>query len=194
MTAIITDLASVKAWGGHGTTTNDTRLTELVNSVDFAFQTWMKRPAEQVSRVELIPVIHEFDRMVVLQASPIVSITTVIISATRDFTGAPESASDYTSDAEAGTLHFDFDLTAGINTMQVTYVGGMAADVAAFKLAYPDIHHWANVQVEYEWERRNNAGATSVTEANSNRSFTAGVQILKGAIEAMAPYRRVTIR
>lgn len=196
MAAIITDLASFKADPagiGHTTADNDAALTILINSVDWAFQTWMKRPAEQKLRVETIPVVHDLDRMVVLEAAPIVSIDSVVIDATRSFSGGPTSSADYTFDPSAGTLHFDFDLSAGINTIQVTYTGGMATTVANFILAYPDIHHWANMQVEYEWERRHNAGATSTTQAGGTRTFVSGVKLLDGSREAMAPYRRTSV-
>lgn len=189
--ALTTTLTAMKVWGKHSSADNDARLTELINEVDQAVAQWLDRPLLQTTRSERIGRIYEYQNTVFLKATPVVSINSVRIDTTRAFTGPAEATSSYEFDPDTGVLEFDHDLTPGFRIMEVQYLGGMAPDAATFIDTYPQIHHWVNAQVEYEWERRNNVGAQSVTQGGgASRTFIGQVQMLKGLLGALRPEKR----
>lgn len=136
-------------------TSEDDRLELLLDEVSREMEQRMKRHAASAARVETYK-LRAGESLISLRAAPVTSITSVIVSLSRDF-----------SSEEAETLvvnvDYDFDLDEGTiaipgliddkTYVRVSYVGGMATDTATFELNWPDIAGKCRRQVIHAFQR-----------------------------------------
>lgn len=193
MTTVL-DVDTLKAWMGITDTTVDAQLATIVAGVDKAFETYLGRSLLVSRRTEYPGRVRRFAKSITLEAAPIVSITSIRLSETRDWTVDPLASTSYSIAAEQGVVYFDVDLPEGVNTVQIVYDGGMGSDVTDFISKFPDVHVAALFQAQFEYQRRKTAGASSETAQGGTKVFTGQAQLLDITKERLAPYRRIRLR
>lgn len=192
MVDIVTSLVEVKEWlGGSPSSGLDDRLQQLIDSVQAGFEVELGRTVLSGTQTMVVPRVRAFQRQLTLRHAPVTAITSVKYAADRDFASATAMAStSYSIDGATGVLYFDTDLTEGYRTTQVVYEGGMAANLAAFQAAYPDLHHAATEQVAWEYRRRKTPGANSESAQGANTTWTGELRLLKHVTDQLRRYTR----
>ena len=190
MAAVCTDLTRLKAWMGVTDTTIDGQLQTIIDGVDRAFETYLARPLVVTRRTEVIPRIRHLQRVVTMRTAPIATVISVRLDLTRVFTDTPMDASDYVVLAAEGQIYFDAPLPDGIGVLQVVYDAGMGADVTDLVTRYPDIHRLAQVQCQFEYQRRKTPGTTNEVAQGGTKTFSGPMKLLDAVIEGLTPYRR----
>jgi len=189
----LTTLARVKALcDPNGTTTWKTNAEAVINNlIDLvsrrAMTDIMHRGVKSASRTEYFDIMQG-QREIYVLGSPIDTSSTITIVSNsdqpRDYSDSDDEidakyyypSNDGTSNnlhpanAKMGRIYFETSLTAGPQTLKVTYTGGMAATTTAFLTAYPDIAAAIDEQVADMYKRSINWGAT--TEGIIGASFT----------------------
>lgn len=195
MVVNVTDVATFKAWGGQGaSTTNDARITQLIDALSREIERSIGRKLEQALRTEDYDVRHDFQLTVPLRNFPVASIDSVIYSPDRSF-DADETldAEDYTVDQELGILSIDGqELRAGKGVLRVAYTGGFDANTAAF-IANPewaDLRHAAHVQIQYEITRADSPGSSREFTQVGGTQWTGNLRLLPRVLEILARFRR----
>lgn len=129
-----------------------------------------------------------------LKAYPVASITSVKSDPGRGFGGSIDAldATLYTMrfGEESHLLHIEGGLSPGIRTLQVVYVGGMAADTDAMVTAYPDLVAAATWEVVNRFRRRD---SISVTQVNSgaDQTFYDGFGLLQDTKRRIHKLKRI---
>lgn len=193
--AFVAELTDVKTWMAiaPSETALDAALTTLLESVDAAFETYVGRELRITRRTELIPRVRG-GTLISLRHPPIISVQSVHVDEERLWTSSTlVDPTDYTVLSEQGQIAFEFELPKGYQVVRVVYDGGLASDAADFKTRHPRIHHMALQQVQYEYQRRNTAGASSEVAMGASKVHTAQVKLLDVVKEALAPHRIVRV-
>ena len=169
----LTTLDRVKLHLGKTDTTDDVFLGRLITSYSIEFERFLKREVENTQRTETYRLKNCKER-VCLRAYPVESVSVVRIAGTKsDLSAAsPLLSSDFDYDPDNGIFELLKSSAYSPLYVRVTYTGGMADDTTAFIAAYPDIANAVDLQVAYHWKRRNDAGQSSVTDFNSEMSFS----------------------
>lgn len=148
-----------------GSTTQDDRIDAEIASVSAAVETHLGRHVQSGSKRTEVYHLPRGWRLLSLRGSPIVSVSTVRVSTTRDFSASEllNANEQYIVEPERGMLRFvtDFEpLSIGLSRhpiapsyVQVAYDGGMATDVDEFIASFPDLAHAVDLQVAYLHKR-----------------------------------------
>ena len=145
----------------------DAQITVLIQMVSAHIEGILGRETEATTyTVYLSP--GEGQEWFSLRAYPITSITSVTYDTDRVFTDSNDvltATTDYIHDADTGELWIDNQaLAKGNRTLKVVYVGGMAADTAAFITAYPDVAGAADMIVAHTFHQEGNASMATLDD------------------------------
>lgn len=174
----VTDLARCKAWMAANTaqpgdqTNLDTKLAPMISAISRALPEYLSRPIEAVARVETYAPVR-LQRTLQLRAYPVSVVTEVREAYDRDFTqDATILNTDlYTFVPESGILAYDRGFYGGYNTVQVSYTGGLAADLDALEVDYPDIVQAATIWAVAMFKRSSVVGQTQVSAGARGKSL-----------------------
>ena len=189
----LTELADVKALGtwAAGDTQDDAVLARMITSVSAQVERELCRHVEQTSRTEEF-YLRQGEKVVTLVGAPISSVTSVKYGADKDWANetALAETTEWIQDAAGGTVRLMFQTQAAPGWVQVIYTGGMAANVSAFKTAFPDISEAVAQQVFYQFSRRQSPGGT-VTVQGGTQNFTGQLKLLDMLTQAIETHRRI---
>jgi len=165
----LTTTADVKTLLVMSGSSHDTLIGEMVTDMSRRFGQEMGRSLMAESQTEVFKA-RQGQRTLGVTAAPMSALTSLKVSITKDFSGvtALTSNSDFVIDLAEGEIEFLFVLDSGY--IEAAYTGGMAANTAAFKTAYPDIARACSKQVAYEFERRGRPNS-STTVSGANRTY-----------------------
>lgn len=136
-------------------------LSQIITGISAEVEEALHRHVLVASRTVVCDV-DRHARSVSLKGYPITSVTTIKSDTSRAFGSGTEIDTDlFSIDSQAGVINFDFELQWGPGALEVVYTGGMAADTNAFIAAFQDIAYAVDIQVFYEWQRRENPGLTN---------------------------------
>lgn len=185
-----TTLANVKAAGNFATSTvaaTDADLSSLITAVSAFLEQQINRPVKVQAQVERRKAPRK-ERFAIL-GGPVVSITQVRYSDSglfsRDAVTVPSSSYELEPGNE-GLIIPDYASASG--WLEVSYSGGMAADTAAFRAAYPDLERAAIQQVIYTWSRRATLGRTSTDIGNGSTQWVGDLDLLANVVAIISPY------
>jgi len=184
----LTTTADVKTLLVMSGSTHDTLLGEMVTDMSRRFGQEMARDLMAESQTEVFRA-KLGQRVLSLTAAPVSAVTTIKLALTRDFSAvtALTENSDYSIDMAEGEINFLFSMSVGY--IEVVYTGGMAANTAAFKAAYPDIARACSKQVAYEFERRNRPNS-STTVSGANKTYEDPLNLLADVDRVLNMNRR----
>lgn len=171
----------------------DTLLGYLITAISAQVEDYLDRYAESTSRTVYLDV-DEGQRFFVLRGYPVSSVTSVYNDSEWGFGASTLVAStEYTVLGPDGFLRFPYyELVAGPGALKVTYVGGMAANTAAFYAAFPAVELAVWAQVSYLFDKRKFLADTSASVAGSSVGFQVP-ELLPEVVGMLKPYRRSTI-
>lgn len=170
----LTDLSSVKSYLNVTGSGEDTKLGLLIDYASQLIESYLDRYTESAERTEYLDV--EFNQQVFsLRGYPVDTGETVTVTHDTgwDFAASDDlDSDDFTVLGNDGLLNIPwFRLTPGPRALKVVYTGGMAANTAAFQVAYKDIELAAIMQVAYQYRRRKFVGDTSSSIGGSSVGF-----------------------
>jgi len=184
----LTTTADVKTLLVMSGSTHDTLIGEMVTDMSRRFGQEMDRFLMAESQTEVFRA-RQGQRTLGVTAVPMSALTSIKVGITRDFSGvtALTSNSDFVIDLTQGEIEFMFVMDGGF--IEVVYTGGMAANAAAFKTAYPDIARACSKQVAYEFERRNRPNS-STTVSGANKTYEDPLGLLSDVQRVLDMNRR----
>lgn len=170
----------------------DTLLGELSTQVAAEFEKYLRRSLENTGSRTEVRSLTGRQRILWVSAYPIVSVTSVKEDYLREF-GADSvvPATDYFVNANQGLIeHEDRPWYGGNDVVQIVYEGGYtkASDVL---VGIPD--EWvlaAKQQISFEWQRRKNPGANSITFAGGGAQTFQDIRLLASVKEKLYPSQR----
>lgn len=170
----LTTLARVKTQLGLSESDDDALLSQLITNWSDTFERYLNRKAEQTTHVHTeYP--DRYQRSFFVAGVPIVSITSIV-----------QTDASYTIDSD----NYSFDADAGIiellvnpvyrYLLTITYVGGMAANAAAFVSSFPAIAGALDMQVAHVYTHRDHLGGRSFSDSGGSVSFASPTEFLDG--------------
>ena len=178
------------------TAANTTILTQLIASVSASAEKLMDRIALSGSQTEY----HTVDpgqTVFALRAWPVSALTSIHFDTEQAWGSETEvTAGNYASPVydRSGLLSLDnspvsiTQPTSRRSALKVVYTGGMAANVAAFIAAYPDIAEAVDAQVVHLYHARNTLGG--VVSGSGGSSTPSSTAWLPRTHEILTMYRR----
>jgi len=193
----LTTLARVQAVIGDTSATLDAILNQWIADLSAEVERALGRGTESVARVEHFSP-WRGQRIFPLLGYPIASITHVKEDTSdRTFTDASSSTLPtdvYVADSQLGHLVVhSWELVGGPKSLEVSYVGGMAADTAGFVAAFPDIAGAMDLQVAFWLKRRNTLAESATTVAGATTTTHNPVEWLPQLRSAVARHRRLLV-
>ena len=171
-------------------TSDDTLLQVFLSRVSESAAKFLNRKTLSESTTEQLD-IGAGQRTFHLKAYPIASVTTIKAAADRDFSSATSLATtDFYTNDDAGMLHIDYQLSAGRGALQVVYVGGMAANAAAFVTAFPDIADAIDEQTAFYYQRREAVGVRSENLGGGSYSVSTLAGWLPSVLSVLEGHQR----
>ena len=179
--------------GGHGNDSLDTLYAKVITEVSAAVEKYLDRYALEATRTETLDV-FDGQSVLTLRGYPVNASPAPVVKcdAARAF-GSDSVVSDslYAIDHETGQVLFDgFLPTPGPRVAAVTYKGGMAADVAGFVSAYPDIAGAVDLQVATLIQRRGNLSAQSAGAGSGNAAWEGSYKLLAEVTRVLDSHAR----
>ncbi len=166
---------------------DDAWLNQIIPNASAAVERYMNRHAEATTYVKsFFP--ERGELVFPLQGVPITSITSVV------YEGDTVAADDYTTDDALGLLRLKYELaytTQG--ELVVTYIGGLAVDVAAIISNYVDVAYATDLYVAQLFQRRKQLSGISLSDAGGSVSYEDPVKFSIGVRELLNPYRLLDI-
>lgn len=172
---------------------DDALLGTLITWVSSSAENYMDRAVEQTARTEYFDV-EPYQRVVVVRAYPIASVSSIINDSARVFTSGTIASTDYDAHATQPLIRFDSDLSIGMKALKVTYTGGLGTTVDGICDAYPDLCQAVTTQVAHEWRRRAALGEDASTLAQGSITPGGPVNWLPMARATLDRYRRPYVR
>jgi hypothetical protein len=187
-----TTLAKVKENLNLGSTARadaDSMLAQMISSVSSTLENNLTRPVKVESRTERRAT--TMTGIFSIQGGPATSITSVKYSFSGIFTrdGVTLSTSQYALGPGNEYLVIP-DYVGPYGFIEVTYVGGLAADTAAIQANFPDLERACITQVCYLWNRRLTMGKSSTTLGNGDTQWVGDYDLLPGVVAMLIKYRR----
>lgn len=172
-------------------TEDDTELALMVTRVSKMVEQFLGRTVQNTgSDITEIAHVGQWEEIYKVAAWPIASITSVKYARDQlDWSriDALVDGTTYWSENARGIVHLYTEIQYDPGYVQVVYQGGMAADTAAFVLAYPDIELAVLTQLSYQWQRRTSPGG-SKTIADASITFDLGLKLLPAVQELLASH------
>jgi hypothetical protein len=197
-----TTLARVKVATGVQSNAQDALLAQMITSVSVEMERSMLRPdlVELKSRTAEIAIPWP-DMQCSLPTSPATSITSIKVSPSRDWTNtdALVEGSDYVLRPKPAVVDFLTELPYFRSSAtgrpihpthaQVVYLAGFATNTAGLIAAYPDLAAACDMQIRYQYQRRDSLGSNFDTSQGST-SFKAEYDWLPSVKRTLFYYRR----
>lgn len=176
---------------------DDGFLDDAIAEVGDLAEVVMGNRLESAARVEVHDLLAR-SAWLDLRAYPLGAVTEVKVAADGDFASATAmDAASYRVDATNQRLLWVTAPTLRSNrrdylqAVQVSYTGGLAADTASLKAAYPAIANGAARQVAYMWHRRNApAEGARAGAGRSASTYTNELGLLDGFYATLRQYAR----
>jgi len=186
MTVNATDVTTFKAWSGHPATADaDARISELITSVSRAFEGYIGAHDifEAVERTEDYDVVRDYQKTFALNIFPVTAVASVHYDTGWDFGAGAEvtEGTDFVVDLDRGRLQFPTSsMRKWPKALRVKYTGGFAANTAAFlaDARWDTLVHAANVQVQFELQRKDSPGSNREFSRQGGATFTSEVKLL----------------
>lgn len=195
----LTTLARVKeVLGGlSGVTVEDTVLGQLIAGVSARVEAELDREVQSGTFTETFDA-QDGQRVFPLRGYPVTSVTSVKEDSYDGSFGASATtlaATYYRIAKRTGLLTLvDWSVTGDPQSIQVVYVGGMAANTAAFVAAFPDLATAVDLQVAFLHRRKTTMGASSVSVQGSSVQFLIDrVAFLPEVHDAIQRHRRLVV-
>lgn len=195
----LTTLTRVKeVLGGlSGVTTEDAILGQLIAGVSARVAAELDREVQVGTLTEVLDA-QVGQKAFPLRGYPVTSITSVkedTYDGSFGASAATLASSYYRVNKRNGLLSLvDWSVTGEPASIQVVYVGGMAADTAAFVAAFPDIANAVDLQVAMLHRRRTTIGTSSVAMQGATVQFaTDRIEFLPELRDAVHRHRRVMV-
>lgn len=175
-------------------TSQDTWIDAAITSVSQRIEMFIDREVETATRTEEYDVSDGRQETIFLRTYPVTSITSIKNDPSWDFAAATALDSElYRLDGDNGEVHFRTELAAGPKAVQIVYVGGLAADTAAFIAAYPAITGAADIQIAAMFRRRSSPqGETIIAGRGAGQlKHEAPLKLIPEVRETLIPFRRL---
>ena len=169
----LTNLDRVKRFLGISGTSDDTLLTELINSVSAQIQAWLRRGIVQGTATEKLDGAGQYH--LVLGHYPVVSVTSVVLD------GQTLTSSDYEVELLRGELLY----TPGGDGLEKWPVGRRIVEVTysyGYSSVPEDLIHAATLQVAYQYKRSAAAGGRL-----GERQTVVGGEVAQYLVDAWFP-------
>lgn len=190
----LTTAASVNARRGRAATDDEALIGDLIAELSADVLAYLNRHTEAVSRTELYTL--EYDqRNFRLRGFPVTSVAAVSMSTDIDFVAGEILAADaYQVDLATGRIHLTGIAAPYEPTyIQVQYTGGMAADTASFRTAFPDIAGAVDAQVIELLKRSDSPGVTETRLRDGGVSYEGAVNLLPLLKRRLDQHRRCVV-
>lgn len=190
----LTTSARVKALAAAGGvalgSTLDATITTLIAKYSAAAEDVMDRHVESTARTEQYDVDRGQQRFY-LKGYP-GTITTLKHATDRSFSGVSAiDSTNYYFDTATGLLTLDgWYVSPGPGVLQVVYTAGMAADTAAFIVAFPEIASALDEQIVHILQRKDSMGSTAVSFEGGSISHAGAATWLPHTLEVLAKRTR----
>ena len=176
---LLTDKTRVKALLELGTNTDhDDLLDTMIAAVSSECEKYIKVALKRqgYTREYVLP---QHKRKLLLGVYPLQTVTSVKYSNdTTDWSAITAmGATEYRVNMQTGSIRFLRQMTYPHGFVQVVMTGGLAGDLTSAVSLYPDLVRSVDMQVAYEWRRRDTP-AGDVTTAGGSTTFTAQVNVL----------------
>jgi len=171
----------------------DDLLTVLIADYSASFERYLGRQVLVGATTEYFDV-EPGQRVFFLVGYPVGSVTSVYHDTSRVWTSGEIASTAYYLDTSTGYLNIDgAGLFPGPGVLRVIYSGGMAANAAAFIVAFPDISHALDIQVAYHYSRTTSLGATSVSGRDGSVTNEGALNLLPTVRAALNGHRRLIV-
>lgn len=181
-----TTLARVRRMAGFADNdqTQDSWLSSLITSVSFEMESELRCFAKAEEHTEILPLWYPA-KILSLRGSPVLDTPAPVVKAAddRDFVTSPSTlvrGQDFILENDTGLVRFVIDIrgwvgpsgqTVGPTYIQIVYTGGLASTTALLMSTYPDLAAAADLQIAYQFKRRNSPAGNMVAGPNST-SYT----------------------
>lgn len=175
-------------------TTRDTLLSAMITAISARAENYMDRGVQSTARVEYFDVTRPTMLRLYVSSWPVAAspAPAVVNDATRAWTQTALDVASYTYDPTSGLFTFDkCTLIDGPRYLQVSYTGGLAADVATLKTSYPDLEWAVRTQVIHEFRRRDTMATTSRQLGEGSIAFDGPVEWLPTVLNVLDDYKAV---
>lgn len=190
----LTTVAAVKALMGGTSNAADAQITALIPAVSEFAETYLNRYTQTALRTQVYEV-KPTQPYLWLQGFPIVSVTSIKLSSSRDFsTSDALDVTSYDVLTESGQIYFRpaaLSKMAGPCFAQLVYTGGMAVDTTAFLAAFPRIANGAASEVINRLNRAKNPEGNVSFGPTGGVAYQKQLQPLDDFKNALASQRRV---
>lgn len=175
--------------------TKDTLLQEYIDAASDAIEKFMDRPVLVAARTELYDV-EPGQQRIALRAFPVLAAPVAVFKndSARQFGAgiAALAADSFYLNLVTGSAEFDrVRLIRGPGVVEVVYTGGMAADTAAFIVAFPEIAKACDTQVAFMYKRRETMGMSGFSSEGGSVSFSEADDLIVPVKAAVRKYRRL---
>jgi len=177
----VTSRGRVKTLLGLTGTTEDDFIDTLVSGVSAEIAKYIGRPISEESRTEQYTVLTN-GRQIFLRATPILTVTSIIVDPFWQFTGTAVASTRYNIETDTGAVYFMDAIVGGFrvsgyessvkNAIQVIYTGGLGASAGDVISNHPNIALAADIQIGEDFRRRNNPDTKQRGGPSGGRSWT----------------------
>jgi len=185
-----TTLARLKTALGISDSTDDARLTIIIDAVSREIEAYLDSALLQETQTEE----HDVGQgqTVWYLRSRIAAVTSIKTATDWDWASATALDSDfYHFTAGETSIQVKHGLRVGRRTAQFVYTGGFATSTTNLVASFEPIALAADYQCVQEWRRKENLGSTSRSAAGSSKSWTGEHSLLERSQELLDQYRRL---
>lgn len=170
--------------GSFQTSQNDQALGEVVNGVNAKILSYLDRELIIGDYTDTYDVLPTKTVTYTLRAYPVISVTEVRL----DGEVIPDDY--YTINKKTGRIQMKFEQALGVGILEVDYNGGLAVDEASVRAALPDASYSANMQVIFEFQRKDGLVSNSKQISGGGSETYQKYGILPEVMRALRKYRR----
>lgn len=176
--------------GGEGDSF-DALLGRIISDVSARFERHLGRGSYQTRRTEYFDV-DRGQQIFALYAFPNITISTITNDSAREWSTGDLSSDSYAVDDENGLIQVDRTwLAGGPQVLRVIYTGGLATGTTGLIADYPDLAHACDLQVMYQFRRRNDLAHTSVSMGGTSVGYVDPLDLLPAVREMLGQRARV---
>jgi hypothetical protein len=179
---------------------DNTALQDIIPAVSAQIEKHIGRFVEKTTHVEVFDVDTKVDLVFWLAGYPVTSITDIKQNLDRDFTSTADIMDSDTYGVKTATGRVRFEagyLYTGFQTLQITYVGGIATDTEDLKTTDVStdgliLRKAATRQCAYLVNTRTQIGATNVDGGQlGGVSWVTGEDLLPEVVKLLYPLRKL---
>lgn len=189
----LTTAAAVNSRRGRNSTDDEVLIGSLIAEVSADVSLYLRRHVQAISRTEVYTLPYG-TKDFRLDGYPVTAISSVSTSPDLDFAASEIlSVSSYYLQASVGHLHLVSATSFEPTYVQVVYTGGMAANTAAFRAAFPDIAGAVESAVLELLKRADRPGVTETRLRDGGVSYERPVNMLPLLKRRLDQHRRTVI-